>query len=67
LPGESDWVIVASFASVGEWHNAASALNHANIPSREAQDPSDPAANALAVLSVEAEAARQVLSQLTSS
>jgi hypothetical protein len=63
LVGEPDWVIVASFANIEDWHRAAAALNHANIPARDVDDPADPDASALAVLAGEAAAAHRVLAE----
>jgi hypothetical protein len=65
LADDPDWVIVASFASVNDWHSASEALNHANIVAREVDDPADPAASALAVLCNQALAAHRVLAELS--
>jgi zinc-ribbon domain len=65
LADDPDWVIVASFASVNDWHSASEALNHANIVARDVDDPADPAASALAVLGNQALAAHRVLAELS--
>jgi hypothetical protein len=63
LADDPSWVVVASFVNISDWHSAAEALNHANIVARDVDDPNDPDASGLAVLSSESTAAHQVLAE----
>ncbi len=62
-----EWVIIASFANASGWHNAAKYLTRVGIMARQAEDPNNAEASALAVFSNEADSARQVLAAMPDS
>ena len=55
------WVIICTYHSVGEWHTAATILEHRDIPARMPDEPTSDGTFDLLVLRTEAEVARELL------